>query len=86
MTKTSDNKIQNCIPNPTSGATEIQFNTDLKAETVVLNVIDMQGQTIVSVPIVIKGESTETVQLGAYAAGIYTIELYVDGIKCDTKK
>ncbi|MBK9047037.1 MAG: tail fiber domain-containing protein [Bacteroidetes bacterium] len=84
--KTSDNKIQNCIPNPTSGATEIQFNTDLKAETVVLNVIDMQGQTIVSVPIVIKGKSTETVQLGAYATGIYTIELYVDGIKCDTKK
>jgi hypothetical protein len=71
-------------PNPTSGIFQLNYITS-RAVTVTLNILNAKGQILFSEKIKTEGELHRTLDLSAYAKGVYFIEL-VNGEAREVKR
>jgi hypothetical protein len=73
-------------PNPFSQTTQIKYYLPNEVKNAILNIYDMQGQQIRSIPINNRGNSSETINGSELHAGLYFYSLIADGHEIDTKR
>lgn len=81
-----ENRLYQNQPNPTGGETLIRYSVSTEASRVFVLFRDMNGNTVKTIPVEVKGEGAITFQAQELKAGLYTYELIVDGKVCDSKK
>jgi hypothetical protein len=72
-------------PNPTSGETIISYFVPSTASTAYMEIIDMQGKIVKTIPVTI-GEGAYTLQANALQAGTYTYTLVLDNNRVAARK
>lgn len=78
--------LEQCIPNPTAGLTEISFYIKKGFQKAQIVVSNLQGQTIDSFEIRKSGVGSVCWNPQNLRAGICTYSLYIDGAVVDSKK
>ena len=71
----------NLYPNPTQGTFNIDITTlDIADKEALITITDLVGQPVMSKPIMLhSGSNKETLSLSGNAAGVYIVQLTVDG-------
>jgi hypothetical protein len=82
----SSARLDQNAPNPFNQTTLIGYYVPQGAGSALIQITDIFGQTVKSVPISVSGNGQLTLQTGQLAAGTYTYSLFVGGQLIDTKK
>ena len=82
----SDARLEQNAPNPFNQNTMINYSLPEKAGNAVINITDMNGKVIKTVPLTEKGKGQLVLEAGQLAAGTYRYSLIVNGKLLDTKK
>ena len=71
----------NLYPNPTQGIFNMDITTlDITDKEALITITDLIGQPVLSKPIMIhSGSNKETLSLSGNAAGVYIVQLTVEG-------
>jgi hypothetical protein len=72
-------------PNPFNSETEIRYFVPSTASTAYMEILDMQGKIVKTIPVTI-GEGAYTLHANALQAGTYTYTLVLDNNRVAAKK
>jgi len=81
----NSSELKQNAPNPFHESTVINYTVSKKANSAILQVFDMNGQLLKSVPVA-AGQGQLTINAKELAAGTYSYNLVVDGVILDSKK
>lgn len=82
----NNNCLYQNVPNPFNELTIINYYIDNNSKSASLNLYDLNGKIIKSVPIEILGKGEITINAGELKPGVYVYTLIVDGSLVDTKQ
>lgn len=81
-----DNTLYQNAPNPFSANTSIKYYLTKEVQTAMLNIYDMNGAQLKSIPLIQKGNGEFTISSGEFKSGMYMYSLIADGKVIDTKR
>ncbi len=81
-----DNSLYQNYPNPFSENTKIEYSLNEDVQKAMINIYDMNGTQLKSIPLHLRGYNNITVNGGEFKAGMYMYSLIADGKIIDTKR
>jgi len=82
----SSARLEQNIPNPSKQSTTINYYVPKNANTAMLKITSLSGETLKTATLAAGGNGTYTLQTSTLHSGTYMYSLYVDGKLIDTKK
>jgi hypothetical protein len=86
QTSTTDASMEQNVPNPFSHETIIKFNLPQQVSNAAMNVYDLSGKQLRSLPVNQRGAASITITADRLAAGMYIYSIVADGKILNSKR